>query len=295
MASHSLLNNCHGTRPEVVLDDVFPEGIVGLDFAAEASTLLIATPLGHLTLLKQSGELLACDRNYADIGRIVWADAGNFGAAVMNDEKLVCFDQSLRPIWDVRITGRITALAIAPHGSHLAFSTDACRTYIVTIDKQETARLEDRRPLDHLAFLADEPAIIGASEFGSLISYTLEGREIWQENILNNIGDLSVSDCGRRILLSAFNHGIQLYNKKGKQRGAFMIDGIPSRVSGAATRTRLAALTLENRVYWLNFEGELQWAADLSADPPKHIQTGPLGDRLFLATTAGRLMQLFWK
>lgn len=290
-----LLNNSHGTRPEVVLDDVFPEGITGLAYAAEATTLLIATKLGHLTLLKHTGELLACDRSYADIGQVVWSAAGTYGAAIIGDDKLICFDQSLRPIWDVRITGRITALAIAPHGSHLAFSTDACRTYFVTVDKRETARLDDRRPLDHLAFLADEPTVIGASDFGSLCSYTLEGRENWQESVMNNIGDLSVSGCGRRILLSAFNHGIQVYNKNGKQRGGFMVDGIPSRVSGATTRTRLAAVTLENRVYWLNFDGELQWAADLSADPPLHIQTGPLGDRLFLATQSGRLMQLCWR
>lgn len=289
-----LLNNSHGTRPSVALEHLEPEGLSGLAWAAEAGTILVASRSGRLTRMTQTGELLDTARDYRELSQLAWAGAGNYGAAVLGPERLVCFDQSLQPIWDVRVTGRITALAIAPHGGHLAFSTDSCRTFIVTVDKRELTRIDTHRPLDYLAFLSEEPALIGAAEFGSLCSYQLDGREEWNVNIMNNIGDLSVSGCGRRILLSAFNHGIQTYSRSGKQRGAFMLDGIPSRVSGAETRSRLAAITLESRVYWLNYEGEVQWLADLSADPPQWICTGPLGDRLLLGTVSGCVVQLVW-
>jgi hypothetical protein len=290
----ALLNRSHGTRPEVLLDDVFPEGIAAIDLAAEAGTLLVATSAGKLILLNRDGSPLHTDRNYRELSQLVWADAGNFGAAVLRDDRVVCFDRSLRQIWELRITGRVTALAIAPHGSHIAFSTDSCRTHLVTIDKKDIARFETHRALDHLRFLSEEAALVGAAEFGSLCSFDLNGKEQWSENIMNNIGDMSISGCGRRILLSAFNHGVQLYSKGGKQRGAFMLDGIPSRVSGAAIKTRLAAITLDSRVYWLNFEGDIQWVADMASDPPQHICTGPLGDCLYLTTLSGRLLKLSW-
>ncbi|MBL8820299.1 MAG: hypothetical protein JNL58_30020 [Planctomyces sp.] len=289
-----LLQNSHGIRPEVVLDDFFPEGIVAMDFADEASSLLIATRRGQLTLMKQDGTMLETSREFQTIHRLAWSDAGNYGLLVPREDQVVLVDRSLQPVWNVSITGRILAIAIAPHGGHLAFSTDSGRVHIVTVDRREIGRIDTPRPIDHLAFLSEEPALIAAAEFGSLSSYTLEGTELWSEKLINNVGDLSVSGCGRRILLAAFNHGIQLCNRSGKQRGSFMVDGIPARVSGATTRTRLAALTLENRVYWLDFEGDLKWAADLSPDPPQHICVGPLGDRLFLATASGRLMQLSW-
>lgn len=270
-------------------------GIVGLGSAAEAGTILVGSTTGLLTLMQSSGEVLETDHNFRELNRLAWADAGNFGAAVLAEERLICFDAGLRPLWDVRITGRITALAISPHGGHLAFSTDACRTYIVTVDRKEVGQIDSQRPFDHLAFLSEEPALIAAAEFGSLCCYGLNGDEQWSENIMNNIGDISVSGCGRRILLSAFNHGIQMYNRNGKQRGSFMIDGIPSRVSAAETRSRIAAATLENRIFWLNFDGEVQWLADLSADPPQFLKTGPFGNQLLVGTLSGRLLQLKWE
>lgn len=292
--SSPLLNNSHGTRPETALEHFVPEGIAGIDWASEAATILVAANSGRLTLMNQTGDILESGREFGELNHLVWADAGNFGAAVLQNNQLVCFDRSLTPVWDVRITGKITAVAIAPHGGHLAFATDGCRTHIVSVDKRELAHFDTHRSLDHLAFLSEEPALIGAAEFGNLCSYRLDGTEEWSETIMNNIGDLSVSGCGRRIMLAAFNHGIQVFNRSGRQRGSFMLDGIPSRVSGAETRSRMAVLTLEHRLYWLNFDGAVQWVADLSAEPPQSIRTGPLGDRLLVTTSTGRLLHLVW-
>ncbi|MEZ6043612.1 MAG: hypothetical protein R3C20_24200 [Planctomycetaceae bacterium] len=292
--SISLFSNSHGIKPDLSIDDIIPEGIAAMDLAAEASTLLVLTSAGQLRLMNTAGDILETNRNFRDASSIAWSAVGNYGAAIVRDDKLVCFNRQLDPVWDVRVTGRINAVAFAPHGGHLAFSTDGGRTHIVSIDKKEIAKIDTHRPMDHLAFLAESPTLIAAAEFGSLAAYDLKGRELWSENVMTNIGDISASGCGRRILLSAFNHGVQMYNRNGKAKGQFMIDGIPSRVSGAQFKTRLAALTLEGRVYWLDFEGTVKWVADVSADPPEHIRIDPLGNFLFLATRSGRLIKLHW-
>ena len=73
-----------------------------------------------------------------------------------------------------------------------------------------------------------------------------------------------------------------------------MVDGIPNFVAASANKKRMAVTTLENRIYWLNFEGDLLWACDLSSEPPVSVAVGPLGERMFVSTESGRLLQLLW-
>jgi hypothetical protein len=291
---HTLLQNSQGTRPEIVQDDIFPEGVVDLAYAAEARTLLLATTAGTLTLLRQDGSLLKTNRGFNEVRSVIWADAGNYGAAVIGDNKVVCIDASLTALWDVQVTGHVTAAAITPFGSHLAICTDSSRTHIVTSDRKQVAKFDTIRRLDFVQFVAEQPKLIGAAEFGHLCCHDLDGNELWNQRLSSNVGAMSVTSCGRRILLAGFNHGIQVLTGKGNQRGSFMVDGIPAMVCVSANRRRIAALTLESRIYWMNFEGDMLWAADLAADPPKRIAVGPLGERLFVVTTSGRLLQLRW-
>ncbi len=275
-------------------DDVFPEGIVSMDYAEEARSLLMGTETGHLVLLSQSGEQLKRERGFDDIRSLVWSDTGEFGAVALAGGQLVCFDNQLKKRWEVELTGEIRGLAITAYGSHIAVSSESSQTHIVTIDKKEVAKFDTPRPLDFLHFLHEKRLLIGAAEFGYLCCHQLDGREEWNERIMNNVGNIAVSGCGKRILLAAFNHGIQVLTGRGQQKGSFMVDGIPNAVAASSTRKRLAATTLEDRIYWLNFEGELLWACDLSRDPATCMCVDPLGDRLFVATQSGRLLQLSW-
>ncbi|MEZ6132357.1 MAG: hypothetical protein R3C59_27150 [Planctomycetaceae bacterium] len=292
--AHPLLQNSHGNRPAVAVDDLFPEGIVAMDMAAEDRTLLLGTGNGFLIKLSLSGTQQKRERGFDGLRHVAWSDAGRFGAAAMDGGRLVFFDDKLKIRWKVEFTGDVLALAISPFGSHIAVSTEAGRTYIVTSDRKEIGRFETPQALQHLQFLHDRPQLIGAAEFGHLCCHRLNGREEWNVRILNNVGDMSTTGCGTRILLAAFNHGIQVLDETGHQQGSCLIDGVPSRIAAAANRRRMGTITLESRVYWLNFDGDVLWGADLSADPPISLAVGPLADRLFLATQSGRLLQLVW-
>ena len=265
-----------------------------MSLAHEARQLLVGTGRGLLCLLSQAGDRIAENLNYQKVSKVALAHTGEIGAAVVDQNRLVCFDKSLKPVWDASITGKIVSLAIAPHGSHIAFSTDSSRLHIVTADRREVAKVETRRPMEHIAFLAEEPELVAAAEFGQMCRYTLDGREVWTEQLVSNVGDMSLAEGAKRIFLAAFNPGVQAFNRAGELLGTFAIDGIPSRVSAAAVKSRVAVLTLENRIYWLNFDGEIQWAVDMSQDPPSQICTGPQGDRLFIGTQSGCLLQVCW-
>lgn len=292
--THPLLQNSFGSRPHLLQDDVYPEGIAALDLAAEASTLLLGTHTGTLVLLDRKGQQLVRERGFDGIQSLAWSDAGNFGVVALQGGRLRCVNEKLVTKWEVDLTGDVIGVALSPFGSHIAVSTESSRVHIVTTDKKEVAKFETVRPLQFLHFLHERAAVLGAAEFGHLCCHTLDGKEEWEERIMNNVGNMAVTGDGKRILLSAFNHGVQVLNSSGKQKGSFAIDGIPDFVAVARNRRRLVARTIEQRLYWLNFDGEVSWGGDLSADPPLHLAVSPLGDRLFVATQSGRLMQLMW-
>jgi hypothetical protein len=292
--AHPLLQNSHGNQPQVAGDDIFPEGIAAMDYAAEDRTVILGLGNGFLVKLTQSGKQVRRERGFDRITHLVWSAAGRFGAAALEDGRLLCFDERLKICWKANFTGRIVGLAVSPFGSHLAVSTEGCRTHIVTSDKREIGKFETPQALQHLKFLDDRPALIGAAEFGHLCCHQLNGSEDWNVRIMNNVGDMFTTGDGKRILLAAFNHGIQVLDEFGQQQGAYMLDGVPARVAASSNNRRVAAMTLENRLYWLNVDGNVIWVADLSQDPPRDFAMAPLGDRLFVSTQSGRLLQLVW-
>lgn len=294
MSVHPFLQNSHGTRPSVTLDDVFPEGIVAISYAAEARTLLVGTQNGCLILMNRLGNQLRREQGFEGLRFLSWCDTGDFGVAALKGGRLVCFDSNLKRLWDVRLTGNVVGLAMTAYGSHIAISTESSEVHIVTSDKKEICKFETTRPLEFMHFVTETALLVGAAEFGHLCCHRLDGTEEWNERIANNVGNMSVTGCGKRILLAAFNHGVQMLNGDGKQKGSFMVDGIPNFVTASSNRNRIAVTTLEGRIYWLKFSGDLLWASDLAQDPPISVCVGPLGERLFLATQSGRLLQLEW-
>lgn len=292
--SDKLLQNSHGRRPTVVFD-ICPGGdIVAMDLASETGTLLVASSIGQLMLLSSDGDPIAFELGFDHADRLAFAASGQFAALVRDENQVALLSAGLKSLWSAQITGVITALAIAPWGSHVAVATDSARIHIVTADRRELCRIDTGRPMEFLTFLQQEPALIAASEFGNMYCFDVHGQEQWHQKMSNNAGDLAVSADGSRIVLAAFNHGVQVYNDRGRHLGSFMVDGIPCQAALAANLQRVAVLTLEHRLMWLNMEGNVLWGADLSADPPVRICAGPLGDCVYVATTSGRVLQLRW-
>lgn len=292
--SDTLLQNSHGHRPTVVFDFAPGGEILGMDLAAESGVLLVATSIGQLMLLSSSGDPIGMELGFEGVEQLAFADSGQFAAVVKDHSQVVFLSGRLKSLWSARITGAVTAIATAPWGSHLAVATDASSVHIVDADRNELCRIETGRPVDFLAFLQQRAALIAAAEFGNMYCFDLAGDELWHEQMSHNAGDLSVSADGSRLLMAAFNHGVQLFNGRGRNLGVFRVDGIPCRASLAANLSRFAVITLENRLMWLNLDGNVLWDADLSDDPPLLVRTGPLGDRVFVATSGGRILHLQW-
>lgn len=293
MVSH-LLQKCVGARPEEVFEDFFPDRISALKLSLETRRIWVATPAGRLSLLSQSGDRIRESSSLAGLRLLATAHSDDIAAAVRNDAGLTLLNPDLKPAWESRATGRITSLAISPFGGHIAFATDSCRIHIITSERREMARIETRRPVEHLQFLMESPQLLAATELGQLSRYDLAGKVINDEQFSSQLGDLAVSESGRRIFLAAFNHGVQVCDLEGHQLGLFAVDGIPSRVACSVNRERVAVWTMEQRLFWMTFDGTVLWAGDLAADPLVHLAIPALGDGIVIASQSGCLLSARW-
>ncbi|MEP3479529.1 MAG: WD40 repeat domain-containing protein [Fuerstiella sp.] len=291
---HPLLKQSHGKQPKVVQDDVFPEGIRCLTYAAEARQVLVGTASGFLIKLHRDGVQDQRVRGFDHLNHLAWSHDGRFGAAVTRDKRLTIFDRHLRPKWHVTMTGKINCIAMSPFGSHIATGTEARRIHVVTTDKKELVEIETPQAINHIQFLQDSAAFIAAAEFGHLCKHSIDGQLEFEERIMNNVGGLAITANGKRILMAAFNHGVQVMDAEANSMGSFQIDGLPAKIICSMAKRRIVVTTLESRLYVLNFEGDLQWACDLAVDPVHVMTMDHSGTHLWIATVSGRLLQLKW-
>jgi hypothetical protein len=293
MASH-LLQKCVGARPDEVFEDFFPDGIAALRLSLETRRIWVATANGRLCLLAASGERLRESFTFQGLRLLATAHATNLAAAVRNDASLMAIGPDLKPEWESRVTGRITSLAISPAGGHIAFGTDSSRIHLMTTERREIARIETRRPVEHLQFLMESPQLLAATEVGQVTRYDLAGKVLHDEQLMSQVGDMAVSESGQRIFLAAFNHGVQVCDLDGSQLGIFAVDGIPAKVACSVNRERVAVWTMEQRLFWMTFDGTVLWAGDFATDPLVHFVMPALGEGLILASQSGCLLHCRW-
>lgn len=292
--AHPLFQQSHGTQPQIVQDDIFPEGIQCLVYAAEARQILVGTSSGFLVRLHRDGVQDQRVRGFEHLDHLAWSHDGRFGAAVTRGQRLTIFNRHLRPKWNVTMTGKINCVAVAPFGSHVAAGTEARRIHVVTIDKKEIAAIETPQAINHIQFLQDKAALVAVAEFGHLCRHAIDGEQIFEERIMNNVGGLATTADGKRILLAAFNHGVQILDSRANSLGSLQLDGLPSQVVCSMKKRRIAVTTLESRLYVLNFDGQIHWACEFANDPIHVMTMDHSGDRLWLGTVSGRLLQLKW-
>lgn len=265
-----------------------------MDYAAEARRLFVVSRKGQIQILNHRAKLVRRAVGFDGVQQIHVADSGEYAIAAMTGGRIVCLDAKLKRVWQTSLTGEVLGMGISPYGSHAAICTESSSLHMVSIDKKEIAQVEVTRPLNFVSFLHEEPLLIGAAEFGHLVCYDLKGRLQWDERVANNVGQMVVSGCGKRIMLAAFALGIQVYTKSGRLKESHSFDGEIAEIAGSSTRKRLAARTLDERLCWIDYEGNMKWSADLSSDPVSKMCVGPMGDRMFMATKSGQLLHLLW-
>jgi hypothetical protein len=263
-----------------------------LAVAWESEDSLVADDAGGLSVIGPEGRLRHLTRGLADVSAISIAATGEC-VAVAYGQKLALLDRSLSMVWSLSLYDRVTALSLDPFGRHLAVALANRDVRIYTTTRRRIADFEVVRPLRYLQLSATEPLLIGAAEDGLLGAYTVAGKTVWDTHLFATCGDMTASGDASNILLAGFAHGIQKFDRAGANRGAFVVEGTPARISTCFDGSRIAAATLERQVFLLDRCGRLLWAAVAGGDVAS-VSCNGTGRVVTIGFTEGRVERLSW-
>src|SRR5262249_35013961 len=166
-------------------------------------------------------------------GKVVNAAASDTASlyVVLGEKGMLWFlGKGLEPIAE-RPTGiDAAALAVDAHGRYVALASKLGPHSLFTRYGKPAGQFETRQPVGHLAFVADAPMLIAASNFGAIMALELlptgsagklDAELVWQQNLLSNVGRLAVSGDGRMILASCHTHGVHRFDLEGNIEGAY--------------------------------------------------------------------------
>ncbi|NNJ25515.1 hypothetical protein LzC2_15860 [Planctomycetes bacterium LzC2] len=240
--------------------------LIAVRVAREGGRTLVADQGGGLSMLDAAGRVEHLQRGLKDLSSLAFADSGTAAAAAFGADVLGWVEPDLRVKWRLPMPASITALAVDPHGRHVAVALSNGDVTVYTNRRKRLSRFTALRPLDHLHFLATRPLLVGAADRGLIASYDLRGRQQLDVKTWANCGDLAVTGDGTRMAAAAFNLGVQRFDGSGRVKDTLSTGDSPAKVAMAFRGWGpLAVATLEQQLFRLTAAGEVDWAAPAPA------------------------------
>jgi hypothetical protein len=282
-----------GPAPRVAWSFSTEARLTHLALAWESDEVIAADEAGGLYLLDPAGRLKAVTRGLKGVTALAFADGGNCAAVGYDGQKVALVDRNLSIAWSLALYDRVVGVALDPFGRHLAAALANRDVRIYTAARRRVADFETVRPLRFLRFSATEPKLVGAAEDGLLAAYSAAGKPLWDQRLFATCGDMAASGDVSTLLLAGFAHGVQRYDREGANRGTFVVEGTPARVSMCYDGSRIAVATLERQVYWTDRNGNLRWGGT-APDEVVAVRADGAGGSVVVGTASGRIERLGW-
>lgn len=268
--------------------------LVAITTARESGDFFAVDRLGGLYRLNRAGRVEGVSHGMKSARLLAWDDKGEVGAVVCGEAELCLIDAQMNLAWSTESPCQILAMDIDPHGHNCIICLDNADNVVLSVDRKKLTQFETARPLSFLEFCVGKPRLTGAADHGLLCTYDFDGNEIWSEKQWSNVGDMSVTEAGKRMFIAAFNHGVQYFDRHGNALGSFVVEGTPAKVSASFFGERLVVATMERHLYWMDADGALLWAAE-TPDDVTGVICDPLGEWLVVGFASGRVMKLDWE
>jgi outer membrane protein assembly factor BamB len=292
--SPSWLNDGQGIPPTVRWSFATDAALVALDMGSESGEVLAADESGGMYRLDRRGRLLTMTRGWRDVRALAWSDTNAAGAVIVGERKVVRVNGELEAEWSINLPEPALGVAVTPFGNHTAISLASGGNVVLGPQSEQISIFETIRPQRWIQFLASQPVLIGAAEYGQVCAHQLNGRQLWSERTFTSLGEMHAAANGETILLAAFNQGIQSFGGNGSAGDSYLVEGTASRVSCSFNADRIAAATMERHLYWLDSDGQLLWATQLDDDVVR-VLCDPLGEWLLCGLRSGQIVRLDWE
>lgn len=288
------LSSGEGLSPTLRWSFATEAPLVALDMGRESGEVLAVDETGGLYRLDRRGQLLCLSRGLRGVRSAAWSDTNAAGAAIVGERKIYRLNGHLEAEWSVELPEAAMGVAVTPYGRQTAISLANGGNLVLGEQSEQLSVFETMRPLKWIQFLASEPVLIGAAEYGQVCAHQLNGEQLWSEKCFTSLGEMCAAADGETILLAAFNQGIQSLNGDGSTSDSYLVEGTVSRVSCSFNADRIAAATIERQLYWLDSDGQLLWATEVD-DEIVRVLCDPLGEWLLCGLRSGHILRLDWE
>ncbi len=274
--------------------------LVGFGLAREAGLLLAWDDSNHLYLIGPDGQRITDSRAPGKIIDATIADTGTLIAVVLGGPRLLLLDGECQPLYDRPALSESAAITVDPHGRFLCVSTRTGKNQFYTRHGKLAGSFETIQPLSFARFLATRPVLVAASSLGTLFAFKIEGEdgrqslqveELWRSQMMSNVGRLEITGDGGMILTSCYTHGIQRFDMRGRNEGAYHLGGTTAHAVPDFTGRLIAVATTEGELFLLNRTGNIRWKTGLARGPIALV-CDPLGRSVTYGLPSGEIVQL---
>ena len=270
-----------------------------LSFAREAIRLLACDEGGQLYLIDGQGQFLSVERAPGPVVSAAISDDGSLIALLGEGNRLWLLGADLETIDDREAITDASALAVDPHGRYVAVASKMNVVQFYNHHGKQAGRFETRQHLSHLAFVPATPDVVGVGAYGSISCYELTtsgsgklaGDLAWTHQLMSGVGRLATTGDGGMILVACFTHGVQRYDLRGRNEGAYHLGGSAAiAVPDFAGRT-IAVSAQEGELAILNGTGNVRWRTALPR-PASALEVDALGRFLIYGLDTGEITRL---
>jgi WD40 repeat protein len=263
----------------------------GLVLAREKGWVLAWDSQDWLYLLNPSGERQSQMHSAAKLTTASCADNGLAYAAGGAHGEIWWLLPDLRTRWERSVGHSVTALALDSFGQYLAVGDSLGTLTIFDSQGRQLVRAQSQRPLHHLTFIPAAPYLVGASDYGLIACFDLNGKLIWRDGIVAHIGALSISGTGEKIVLACFSEGLQQYDVQGNNLGRQSLPEAARLAALTYDARHLLAAGMGNHLLWVDAQHRILSTHQLEK-PAVAMGLSPLGDRIIVAQAESSLVGL---
>jgi hypothetical protein len=264
----------------------------GLALARERGWAL-AWDAGHtLLLFNRRGEPQAQWPCPAELIGAAAADDGGTFAAAGADGRVWLLAPDLTVRWERRVGSRAAGVALEAFGRYLAASDAGGTLHLLDRDGRAVWQASNPRPLQHLAFLTEQPRLVGSADYGLVACYDSTGRCVWRDGLVANVGSLAARGDGSLVVLTCFSEGICCYRNGDPRTRRFLPHTAPAhRAAMSYDGKTILTTDRESTLAWHDADGPLRRKTPVDARPVA-LALAPLGDGAVVAFADGRLSAL---
>ncbi len=288
--------------PETAWTVVTDSPLKGLALAREAGTILVWDEGNQLYLFDIQGESLSCSRVPSRIVSGAISDDGSLIALLVEAEggELLLLDADFSVAHQKPAPSDAAFVTIDPHGRYVAVGTRHGLLHLINRYGRPAGRVETIETIAHFCFIPDRPMAIGAASMGMMLglaidpprgSGPLEIEILWQERMMSTVGRLTLNGDGSMVLASCYTLGIQRFDLKGRNEGAYHLGGTVSHAVPDFPGRTIAAATLEGELAIMNSAGNVRWRTTLPR-PAIGLEIDPLGRYVIYGHSTGEVVRL---